>query len=181
MMQLQRIRLVFLGLSQLALVACASGPEKPNPCSPVLAEDAQLDQPADVEKFDLPMADAPKPDVQKLDAESLGAKGTDGEKTNAPEHANVTIPFGPGMTRPAQTGGPTPSLPAIAIAKCVTGTWVGRCILTEEGSVEGCETIRGLPDSNEHIIKSVQAQTYTPVIFLGKPQRVFYTFKIRFR
>ncbi|HRI70295.1 MAG TPA: energy transducer TonB [Polyangium sp.] len=175
MVQLPRIRIVVLGLVYVTLVACASGPEKPNPSPPIAAEDANL------VPLDVPMTDVPMPNVQKVDAESTGAKGTDVEKTDAPEYANVTIPFGPGMSRPTLIAGLTPSLPPIAIAKGVTGTWIGRCIITEQGSVEGCEVIKGLPESNEHICQSIQAQKYTPIIFEGKPQRVFYQFKITFR
>jgi hypothetical protein len=85
------------------------------------------------------------------------------------------------MTRPSQTGGPTPSLPPAAVAAHVSGVFIARCVITETGAVEGCSLVKGLPHSDEHILRSLQQQKYTPVIFEGKPQRVYYTFKITFK
>lgn len=91
------------------------------------------------------------------------------------------IPFRPGLTRPTQIGGPTPSLPPAAIQQRVTGTWIARCVITETGSVEQCEIVKGLRDSNAHLLQNLKAQRYTPVMLDGVPQRVRYTFKTTFR
>jgi hypothetical protein len=59
--------------------------------------------------------------------------------------------------------------------------FIARCRITESGGVDSCSVVKGLPHSDEHILRSLQAQKYTPVIFEGKPQAVWYTFKIVFK
>lgn len=130
------------------LLACASGPDKPDPLTALAAED---EQPVD-------------------------ATASDAERSG-----DGTIPFEKGMNRPGQIAGPSPSLPPQAIAEHVTGTWIARCVITETGSVEGCKIVKGLRLSDAHLLQIIQAQKYSPVVFEGKPQRVFYTFKITFR
>ncbi len=154
-MRLSRnVRLFLGGLVASGLGACASGPDKPDPLDALAAEDRQAAEPE------------PPVDPVASDAERMG----DG-----------TIPFGKEMTRPTQFSGPTPSLPPRAIEDRIMGVWVARCIITETGSVEGCKIVKGLKHSNAHLLQVIQAQKYTPVIYEGKPQRVFYTFKITFR
>lgn len=145
-------RVAFVGF----VGACASSPDQPDPLT-ALADDG------DREKVAAPT----EADLGKADAE-LGQ----GEKT---------IPFGKGMTRPYQVSGPAPSLPPAAIANHVTGMWIARCAMTETGDIEDCKIIKGLRDSNAHLLHIIKAQKYTPVMYEGRPQRVFYTFKITFK
>lgn len=85
------------------------------------------------------------------------------------------------MTRPSQTGGPSPSLPPAAVAAHVSGVHIARCRITETGSVDSCSVVKGLPHSDEHILRILQQQKYTPVIFEGRPVAVWYTFKTTFK
>ncbi|HMY18249.1 MAG TPA: energy transducer TonB [Polyangium sp.] len=134
------------------LTACASGPEKPDTLAVMLAEDEE----------------------KKSEAASEAA-------ADAKLNDDKAVPFRPGLTRPMQIGGPTPSLPPEAIAQHVTGTWIARCVITETGSVEQCKIVKGLRDSNAHLLQILKAQKYKPVMYDGVPQRVFYTFKITFK
>ena len=134
-----------------SLFACASGPDNPDPLTALGAEDGETEAPVD-------------------------DTATDAERSG-----DGTIPFGHGMERPTQSSGPTPSIPPEGLRHRVTGVWMARCIITETGSVEACKIIKGLKYSNAHILHIVLKQKYTPVIYEGKPQRVFYTFKITFK
>jgi Gram-negative bacterial TonB protein C-terminal len=154
-MRLSRyVRLFLGGLIASILGACASGPDKQDPLDALAAEDRH--------------AAAPEPPVDPAasDAERMG----DG-----------AVPFGKEMAPPTQMSGPSPSLPPKAIESHVSGQWIARCIITETGSVEGCKVVKGLSYSDAHLLQIIQAQKYTPVIYQGKPHRVFYTFKITFR
>lgn len=105
--------------------------------------------------------------LEALDAEDDASNGPPKEFRNC--------------TAPKQIGGPAPSLPAKAIANHVTGVWVARCTITEEGSVEGCAIVKGLPDSDEHLLQIFHAQKYRPVFCDDNARRTKYTFKVRFK
>jgi hypothetical protein len=152
MLRLSRINAFFPAAALFLLSACASDPKHPDPLAELLTQDESGK--GDKPEVDKPIVDEPE---------------------------EGTIPFGPNMARPVFIGGPTPSLPPEALANRVLGVWVARCIITEDGAVEKCKIVKGLPYSNAHLLNIVQTQKYTPVIFEGKPQRVFYTFKITFR
>lgn len=74
-----------------------------------------------------------------------------------------------------------PSLPPAAIAAHVSGVFIARCRITESGAVDSCSVIKGLPHADDHVLRTLQQQRYTPVIFEGKPQSVWYTFKVVFK
>lgn len=87
-------------------------------------------------------------------------------------------PFGTGMTRPVQISGPPVNQGLVGVTP---GNWVARCIIKEDGSVVECRVIRGMPGIDDQLVRNLQAQKYTPVTYQGKPQRVYYSFVIRFR
>lgn len=63
----------------------------------------------------------------------------------------------------------------------VDGMMIARCVINEEGSVEQCKIIKNpFAVKNEDFAAVLQAQKFSPVVFEGKPQRVSYTFRIRF-
>ncbi|HRI69110.1 MAG TPA: energy transducer TonB [Polyangium sp.] len=158
-MRLSRnVRLFLGGLIASSLGACASGPDKQDPLVALAAEDKE--EPQSTQPVEPPVDPAPG-DAKRSD---------DG-----------TVTFGRGMSRPTQFSGPSPSLPPKAIENHISGQWMARCVITETGSVEECKVIKGLPHSDAHLLQILQSQTYTPVIYEGKPQRVYYTFKITFR
>jgi TonB family protein len=72
-------------------------------------------------------------------------------------------------------------LSTAAQAAHVTGIFIARCRITESGSVDSCSVVKGLPHMDDHVVRTLQQQKFTPVIFEGKPQAVWYTFKITFK
>ncbi len=64
----------------------------------------------------------------------------------------------------------------------VDGVVVARCVINEEGNVEQCKIIQNpFATANEDFVVVLQAQRLAPVVFEGKPQRVNYTFRTRFK
>lgn len=64
----------------------------------------------------------------------------------------------------------------------IDGVLIARCVITEEGNVEQCKIIQNpFATKNDDFVAVLQAQEFTPVVFEGKPQRVDYTFRIRFK
>jgi len=107
-----------------------------------------------------------------------GVPGGSIPSQNTPGNPNGPTSFGTGMTRPIQISGP----PVTAGIKGQTpGLWVGRCIITEDGAITECKVIRSLPMIDAQLIRNLEAQKYSPVTYQGKPQRVYYTFKIIFK
>lgn len=64
----------------------------------------------------------------------------------------------------------------------VEGLVVARCVINEEGHVEQCKIIQNpFATANDDFVAVLQMQKYTPPLFEGKPQRVNYTFRTRFK
>jgi periplasmic protein TonB len=53
-------------------------------------------------------------------------------------------------------------------------------VITEEGAVEGCQVLKTLPYMEKEVVRALEATRYTPVELEGRPQRVSYTFTLRF-
>jgi TonB family protein len=84
-----------------------------------------------------------------------------------------------GMTPPELLSGSEVRYPPEALRARVSGVVVARCTLTQEGKVEGCRILKGLPHLNEAVIQALQSRRYRPVTFQGKPITTPYTFSMR--
>ncbi|MDI3287848.1 energy transducer TonB [Polyangium sp. 15x6] len=85
------------------------------------------------------------------------------------------------MTRPHPISG-LPQLPYTPQALCnrVEGVMIVRCVITEEGAIEGCQVLKTLPYLEKEVVRTLESTRYTPVEFEGRPRRVSYTFTLRF-
>lgn len=107
-----------------------------------------------------------------------GVSSKDFPASSTPIKPNHPINFGMGMTRPTQVSGPPVSA---GITIQTTGLWIGRCIIKEDGSVTECNVIKGLPNVDKLLVRNLEAQKYTPVLYQGQAQRVYYMFKVNFK
>jgi len=89
------------------------------------------------------------------------------------------LPFGAGMTRPKKLSGPQPQYTREALAARVQGLMIVKCVITTQGRVERCRTIRSLPHMEQAVLDALYAQRYQPVTSQGRPVPVDYTFNIR--
>jgi protein TonB len=104
------------------------------------------------------------------------------EPPKPPEIKVVPIEFAPEMTAPKLVAGaPGPAYPQKARDMCVEGKAVARCTITEEGELTDCYMVKSLPGVDEAILTALAGRRYTPVLYKGKPQRVFYTFPFTFK
>ena len=95
---------------------------------------------------------------------------------------NVTLPFGEGMTPPSLAGGSAqPQYTREAIEARVEGKVIARCTLTTAGTLTDCRIIKGLPFLDQAVLSTLAGQKYTPVMYQGHPQSVFYTLTFRFK
>lgn len=134
--------------------------------------------------FSLGCASRPaKPDsLTALNGEDGETEGSIDESSTEDERSgDGGIRSWQGATRPEQISGPVPSLSPAAISAHVSGVWVARCTITDEGLIRNCKILKGLPHTDEYTLRLLQAQRYKPVMFEGKPQSVRYTFVVRFR
>ena len=78
---------------------------------------------------------------------------------------------------------------SIQIARFVHGqetkrrieTRLARCTITVTGSLTDCRIIKGLPFLDQAVLSTLAGQKYTPVMYQGHAQSVFYTLKFRFK
>ena len=62
------------------------------------------------------------------------------------------------------------------------GMLIARCVITEKGNVEQCVILQNLfATKNEEFVATFQSQTFEPIVFEGKPQRVNFTFRLQFK
>lgn len=108
----------------------------------------------------------------------VGVPGGRATVNDPPTRPDSPIPFGAGMTRPKQISGPSV---AEGITVQVSDFWVGRCVIKEDGTVTECHVLKSLPGIDKALLRNLEAQKYTPVIYQDKPQRVYYTFKVKFK
>jgi len=70
----------------------------------------------------------------------------------------------------------------IADGSLVEGVLIAKCVIIETGSVDQCRIIKNpFATKNEVIVALLQTHKFAPIIFKGEPQRVNYTFRIRFK
>jgi protein TonB len=89
------------------------------------------------------------------------------------------LPFGEGMTPPKLLSGGQLQYTREALEARVQGTMVVKCIITREGTVEDCRTIKGLPHMERAVRESLATRRYQPVTFQGRPVNVSYVFTVR--
>jgi protein TonB len=110
-----------------------------------------------------------------------GVVGGTGTGTVAPPPTNITIPFGEGMTPPSMVGGAAPQYTREALEAKVEGKVIARCTITITGTLTDCKIIKGLPFMDQAVLAALAGQKYTPVMYQGHPQSVFYTLTFRFK
>ncbi len=89
------------------------------------------------------------------------------------------VDFGAGMTPPVRLSGPPIQYTREALAARVQGLLIARCVVTQEGRVQDCRIIRGLPHMDGAVLQALTHWRYRPVHYQGKPVSVKYTFNIR--
>lgn len=100
----------------------------------------------------------------------------------APPQGTITQPFGQGMTAPKLITGPSqPTYTREAIDHCIEGKVIARCTITLEGELTDCDIAQSVPYMDQVVLSTLAQQRYTPVMYQGLPQRVFYTLTFRFK
>jgi TonB family protein len=90
-------------------------------------------------------------------------------------------PFdGSQMERPKMLSGRDPVYTQEAVAACVEGTMIARCVINTEGAVTNCRVIKTLPHLERVAVDALQSRRYSPVLFKGAPVNVTYVFNIKF-
>jgi TonB family protein len=92
------------------------------------------------------------------------------------------LPFGAGMTPPRLVAGDSaPVYTRKAREMCVEGRAIARCTITEEGVLTDCYMLKSLPYLDESVLATLGNRRYTPVMYEGRAQRVYYTLPFTFR
>lgn len=63
----------------------------------------------------------------------------------------------------------------------VEGTMLVRCVITEAGSVVGCEVLRNLPLAEAAVLAALRGRHYRPAEVAGRPVSVHHLFTIKVR
>lgn len=101
-----------------------------------------------------------------------------------PAEAQVSrsTPFGQGMTAPTLIAGrPQPTYTREALEHCAEGKVIARCMITVEGRLTDCDIVQSIPYEDQSVLSTLAQQRYTPVMYAGRPQAVFYTLTFRFK
>jgi TonB family protein len=94
----------------------------------------------------------------------------------------VTIPFGADMIPPALLSGPAhPTFTRAALENCTEGKVIARCTITTEGKLVDCDIIKSVPHLDQAVLDTLSGQRYSPVLYRGQPQSVYYTLTFRFK
>jgi hypothetical protein len=117
-------------------------------------------------------------DERRLARIATAEQGTSSEDVPAFLRTD-TLPFGVGLTRPEKISGPVIQYTKEAIESGVQGLMILRCIMTREGLVRNCRTIKGLPFMEAAVIEALSQSRYKPVTFKGTPIDVNYIFNIK--
>lgn len=110
-----------------------------------------------------------------------GTKGgtPGGEAGGAPGAGAEVLHFGEGMSRPVRLEGRLPQYTREALAARVEGVMLIRCVLTVEGTLEGCRVVKPLPHLEDEVLQAVRTWRFTPVRYQGQPVSVFYNIPVR--
>ncbi len=86
------------------------------------------------------------------------------------------------MTAPVLTGGQSqPQYTREAMEAKVEGKVIARCTITLTGTLTDCRIIKSLPFLDQAVLATLAGQRYSPVMYQGHPQSVFYTLTFRFK
>ncbi|APR77792.1 Ferric siderophore transport system, periplasmic binding protein TonB [Minicystis rosea] len=86
------------------------------------------------------------------------------------------------MTPPSlQSGSTAVTYPREALEAKVEGKLIARCTITEDGRLVDCRIIKGLPFLDSVVLANLASRKYSPVMYQGHPQRVYYTFPFTFK
>jgi protein TonB len=67
-----------------------------------------------------------------------------------------------------------------AIDHGVHGQMLVTCVITTLGRVERCRVVKGLPQLDNEVVKSLEARRYRPAMRDGRPIEIDYNFKLYF-
>jgi protein TonB len=110
----------------------------------------------------------------------VGATGDDASDSVLPP-STIVLPFGEGMNRPELLAGPEPTYKPEALAANVQGTVLARCVITTEGTLEGCRIIKSMPFLDQPVLDALSRRRYRPVSFQGHPIAVDYVIEFKFK
>jgi protein TonB len=84
------------------------------------------------------------------------------------------------MRVPRLLSGPEPRYPAEAAREHLGGTVLARCTVTDRGSVEDCEVLKGVPLLDASVLRALGARRYEPALLAGRPVSVRMVISVRF-
>jgi protein TonB len=154
-------------------------PLQPEPVQPAAPEPA----PAPTGTEALASTDGEGPVGDPAGGPGDGGGGGDGDSSliDSGDLGEYVEPFGPGMTPPVMLGGPAIDYTPQALVAGVQGTMLVKCVITQEGEVHDCRTIKGLPHMDAAVMGALEGRRYRPVTFQGKAVSVSYVFTVRLK
>jgi Gram-negative bacterial TonB protein C-terminal len=94
----------------------------------------------------------------------------------------TSVPFGQGMTVPTLlAGSPQPAYTREALEHCSEGRLIAGCTLTADGVLTDCDILDSVIYQDQRVLEMLAQQRYTPVMYQGHPQSVFYVLNFRFK
>jgi len=87
--------------------------------------------------------------------------------------------FPAGMTRPRLASPIDWSYPPETSAG-MAGTLSVRCVITEEGRAEDCQTAKSVPELDRWVISKLEGGSFVPATYQGTPVRSSFLFDLRF-
>jgi len=92
------------------------------------------------------------------------------------------VPLGERITRPTRVAGMDPPYTQKAREARQQGLVIARCVMTTHGFLVGCRIVRSsAPLQNDAVLAALATHRYSPAMFEGRPQTVFYTLPFNFR
>ena len=104
-----------------------------------------------------------------------------GRPAPPPPPTSETMPFGPGMERPALLSGPQPVYPREALAAKVEGMMLVKCVITTAGTLRSCRILKGLPYMERPVLDALAQYRYRPVVYQGRPINLEYVIPLKFK
>lgn len=113
---------------------------------------------------------------------TVGGTGT-GPVTAAPPPPPSTMQYDSGGMSPVRlvSGAAAVAYTREAREAKVEGRVIARCTITETGTLEACRIVKGLPHLDQVVLASLQSRRYAPILYQGRPVRVYFTFPFTFK
>lgn len=142
-----------------------------------------LDAPEAVDKLAHAGQVEPAEQPESADGQASGRVGATGEDASDSvlPPSTIVLPFGEGMNRPELLAGPEPTYKPEALAANVQGTVLARCVITTDGTLEGCRIIKSMPSLDQSVLDALARRRYRPVSFQGHPIAVEYVIEFKFK